>query len=171
MAADLSAVNYVLPIASFLLVFIIVFAVLFKTKLLGENKWVQLFLSLIVAVIFVSFVGARDYVATIVPWFAVLVVALFLILFMLGFVGAKMPAFSKGIAVIFVILLAVVFIVSAFFVFSHVLVKYVPGPSYGVNANPNVTALTNWLYSAKVMGAVFLIIIAALVSWILVKAK
>ena len=38
MPADISAITYFAPIAAFLIVFAVVFAVLIKTKILGEHK-------------------------------------------------------------------------------------------------------------------------------------
>ena len=65
MAADLSAITYFAPIAAFLLVFIVIFAVLIKTRLLGTNKWMLIFLAFLIASIFISVAGARQYIQTI----------------------------------------------------------------------------------------------------------
>ncbi len=172
MAADISAIAYFAPIAAFVLVFIVCFSVLFKTKILGENKWVQLFVSFLIASIFVSSVGTREYVLTVVPWFGVLIVSLFVILFLVGFVGKKAEdSMTKGIGVVFVILMGLIFLVSAFFVFSDVIFKYVPGPAYGEGANPSTVFFLDWLYSSRVLGAIALIVVSAIVSWVLVRSS
>ena len=70
-AVDVSGISYFAPILAFLIVFVIIFAVLNKTKIFGEvNNWVLLFVSFLVATVFVSAAGVRDYVLTITPWFA-----------------------------------------------------------------------------------------------------
>ena len=118
--ADVSALGYFAPIAAFLLVFVVVFAVLYKLKLVGDSKWVQLFISLLIASIFVSAAGTKDYVLTVIPWIAVLIISLFFILLLTGFIGegAKM---GKGLGIAILIILALIFLVSAFVVFNDVL--------------------------------------------------
>jgi len=168
---DISFINYFAPILAFLLVTIVIAAILIKTKLLGDNKWVQVFVALFIASIFVSVAGARQYVLNIVPWVAVLIVALLLVFLIVGFVGKPLADMHKGIGVVFLILFGIVFVVAGFFVFSEVLVKYIPGPSYGVGASPEGLYFTNWLYSPRVMGAIVLVVLSAIVAWVLVKEK
>ena len=45
--ASVSVLGYFMPIFSFLLVFIVVYALLVKTKVLGDNQPVMLFISFI----------------------------------------------------------------------------------------------------------------------------
>jgi hypothetical protein len=168
MAVDISAITFFAPIAAFLLVFIVVFAVLYKLELVGENRWVQLFASFLVASIFVSFGGTKDYVLTVVPWVAVLILALFFILLLLGFVGGKDSDFMhKGIGITVVIILALVFLVSAFVVFNDVL--FLPGGPIPDGADIESVVFFDWLYSDRVIGALVLIIASAIVTWVLVK--
>jgi hypothetical protein len=164
--ADLSGISYFLPILSFLVVFIIVFAVLNKTKLLGENKWWQLFVSFIIATIFVSAAGARDYVLNIIPWFGVLIVSFVLILAVVAFIGEPLKDMHKGLGIAFVIILILAFLVSAIFVFSDYIAPYLPW-NYPAGGG---SVLADWLYSPRVFGAILLLIVSAVVSWILVKA-
>ena len=170
MASDISGISYFAPLLAFLIVFIIMFALLNKTKLLGENAWVQLFVSFLVSTIFVSAAGVREYVLTITPWFAVLIVSLFFVLFIIGFVGKDAAFMHKGIGIISVLLLVVVFLVSGFVVFSAVLTPYLPGSS-GTGANPDFFRLTRDIYGTRVFGAMLLLGISALVSWVLVKSS
>ncbi|MEK6893816.1 MAG: hypothetical protein AABX07_06475 [Nanoarchaeota archaeon] len=162
---DLSGISYFLPLLSFLVVMIIVFAVLQKIKIF-ENIWLQLFISFLLATIFVTFAGAREYVANIVPWVVVLVVCLFFILLFIGFIGKSMEGWNKGIGIAFVIIVLLGFLISALFVFSSAIGPYLPG---GSSAGKNV--LTSWAYSSRVAGGFLLLVISAIVSWVLVKAK
>lgn len=168
--ADVSAITYFAPIAAFLIVFVISFAIFAKIKLLGESKFVNIFISFLIAAIFVSAAGARQYVQTIIPWIAVLLIALVFILAITGFIG-KEAAFTKGIGIGFIVLFGLVFLVSAFVVFSNILVNYLPGPFFGRDLNPEAEFALSWFYSPRVAGAILLIIVSAAVSWILVKAK
>lgn len=158
MAADITGISYFAPLMAFLIVFIIMFALLYKTKLLGENAWVQLFMSLIVATVFVSAAGVRDYVLTITPWFGVLVVSLFFILFIVGFVGKPAEFMQKGIGIIAVLILIIIFLVSGFIIFSESIRPFLPGGSVGQE-----------IYSSRVFGALLLVVISAIVSWVLVR--
>ena len=164
-----NALNLFLPIAGFLLVFIVVFAVLVKTKVLGDNKFVQLLVSFIVAIIFVSVASLRQLLVIVVPWAGVLIILLFLLLLITGFVG-KTDFMNKWIGIVFVILFILIFVVALFFVFSN----YVPfSASFGSDPNSSTDALlfSEWLFSGRVIGTIILIVVAVLVSWILVKIK
>lgn len=164
--ADLSGIEYFLPILSFLVVFIIIFAVLNKTKIIGENKWWQLFVSFVFATIFISAAGARDYVLNIIPWFAILIVSFVLILAVVAFIGKPIENMSKGLGIAFIIILILAFLVSAIFVFSDYIGPYLPW-NYPAGGG---SVLVDWLYSPRVFGAILLLIVSAVVSWILVKA-
>ncbi|MDO8460694.1 MAG: hypothetical protein Q7S74_06295 [Nanoarchaeota archaeon] len=169
--ADVSSIAYFAPIAAFLLVFLVVYAILVKSKILGENKLLNLFVSLFLATMFVAFASARQYVQTIVPWFAVMLVALFLVLILVGLVGKPSEFMNKGIGIAFVVLLGLVFLISALFVFSNVFISLLPGPGYGMNADPKLMYFLDWLYSPRIAGTLLIIIISVAVSWVLVKSK
>jgi len=167
--ADLTAIAFFAPIVAFLLVFIVTYLILFKLKILGESSWLNLFISFLVSILFVSSAGAIDFIKTITPWFAVLIISLLFILLVTGFVGKDMDFIAKPVGIIFVIFLGVVFIVSAYLIFSHLIIGYLPGPWFGTGTDPAATQALSWLYSPRVAGAILLVIIAALASWVLVK--
>ena len=170
MPADLNAIGFFAPIAAFLLVFLVVYAVLSRSKLLGEdNKWLNLFISLFIASIFVSAAGVTRLVQTVVPWFAVLFISLFLVLMLTRFVGKDVAFMEKGAGIVAVVVLGIVFLVSSFVVFSDVLFNYLPGPGFGTGGNLETLYLLDYLYSPRVTGAVLLIILSALVSFVLVR--
>ena len=104
-AIDLSSVQYFLPLLSFVIVFIICYAVLWKAKLSESSPWLAAIISFIIAVIFVSAIGPRDFILTVIPWFAIIVVLLFLVLVLTGFVGKDMAGMNKGIGITFLVLL------------------------------------------------------------------
>lgn len=163
MAADVSAITYFAPIAAFLVVFLVGFAILHKSKLLGESKWVNLFVSLVIAALFVSVASLRIYVQTITPWFGALLVSLFFILVLMGVIGdaGKTHGFLRWF---FLVAGLLIFLISGIVVFSGTLAPWLPGTpeSFG---NP----VADWIYSPQVIGAVILIVIAAAVSWALVR--
>lgn len=172
MAVDLSFINYFAPILAFLIVFIVMFALLLKLEIMKDHKWANIFVSFVIASIFVSSAGTRQLTLTIIPWFAVLVICLFLIVVLLSFMGKMSDSTSKGIGIAFLVLIGLVFLVSAFVVFNETLINYLPGEDFGNgDSNPAAINLLDWLYSPRIAGAILLIVIAAIVSYVLVKAK
>jgi hypothetical protein len=169
MVVDVSAVSYFAPIFSFLLVFIVVFAVLYKTEFLGELLFVQLLTSFIVAALFISVASVKQYVVVTTAWFGVLAVSLFFLLFLLNFIGKWKE--HEGIGIVVVILLCLIFIVSFLKVFGGIIGPYLPGSSAVSEREPGWMAFFDWLYSSQVIGALILIIVCVIVSWVLVKAK
>ena len=104
------ATSFIYP---FLLVFFIVFALLEKTKLLGENMFTNLLIGFIVAIIFTTMSSAQEYVETITPWFAVLLVALFFILVLIGLSQQKIADIMKpGMVWVFLVALILIFLIS-----------------------------------------------------------
>ncbi len=164
-----AALGIVAQVAAFIVVMIFIFALLAKTKILGENKAVQVITAILIGIVFASFAGARKYVVSILPWFVILIVILVLLLVIMGFVG-KMDFMNRGIGIAFLILLIIGFVITAIVVFSNVLGPYFPWNS-GVGGDPDVLQVTSWLYSARVFGAIIILAIGALVAFWLVKMK
>jgi hypothetical protein len=171
MPADVSAITYFAPIAAFLIVFAFVFAVLLKTKILGEHKIGTLVVAFIIATLFVSAAGAISYIKTIVPWFAVLIVSLVFLMILSGFIGKPVEFMNKGIGIAFIIIFALVFLISGFIIFSSSILPYLPGPGFGTGDSIETTIALDYLYSPRVAGAILLVAISAVVAWVLVKAK
>ena len=111
MAADVSSFVYFAPVLVFLVVFAIMVALLHKTKLLGENMYLQIFFSFVIATIFITASSVKQLVLNVIPWFAVLLIALFLIMALLGFMGKTDIGKSRGLSWVFIILLILVFLV------------------------------------------------------------
>jgi len=169
MVADISGISYFLPIITFLIVFVVIFALLAKTKILGESLFVQLFVSFLLSTVFISASAPRDYVQAIIPWFAVVLISLFVLMMIIGFASGKSAeGMNKTLGMISVVLLAIVLAVSAYFAFSGYISPYLPGSS-SAGANPEVLQFTSWIYSSRVAGAILLMVAAAIVSWVLVK--
>jgi len=160
MAIDLSAINYFLPLLSFFVVFVITFALMNKTKIIESMFW-QLFLAFLIATIFVSGLTVRTYVLNIVPWFATLLVCLFLILVIIGIGGKDLASWNSTFVKGFAVVLILGFLVSAIVVFSPYIIPQ------GLTA----VSIRDWFFSSQVIGAVLLLVISFIVSWILIKTK
>ncbi|MEM4330674.1 MAG: hypothetical protein QW273_01545 [Candidatus Pacearchaeota archaeon] len=155
-AAQLSSFNYFLPIFSFLFVFIIIYAILQKSKILGDNSFISLFLSFIIASFFIVNAKVVEFVRFNATWFAVFLICIVFILIFLGFVGKEYLETltkSKGFAYAFIFLLIAAFVVSAAKIFNFVF---------------NWEKVSSWA-NTEWFGFILLLIIALIVSLVLSK--
>jgi hypothetical protein len=169
MAIDISGIFFFMPIISFLFVFLIIWSILIKSSILGDAPWVNLFVGLIMATIFISFSSLDLYVRTIVPWFVVLFICVFLVL-LLGGLATKdiMKVVGNKLGWVAIVLLVIVFLIAAIKVFNPVF-----HPDLIITSGEGTSLVEQIRYGADgtVFGTLFLIIIAGIVSWVLVKAK
>lgn len=161
MTADITFYTWFMPIFGFLFVFVIMFALLDKLKILGDAKAVNIMISFIISIIFVTVASIRQYVQTILPWFAVLIISLFLILLIVGFTGYdKFP--KKTLTWIAIAILVIIFLLSAIKVFGTAVTQYLPG-------NPSDSRFKSFIFSDQFLGAFILAIVAVAATWVLTK--
>ena len=169
---DITGLNFFMPVFSFVFVFIIVYAILKKTEILGENNFINLVVSFIMAVVYMSVTSAELYVKTIIPWFVVLLIMVFLVLLVAGLSTKELDKImTTRFAWIVVIILIAIFIISAIRVFNPVfhpdLIIAEGGPGPGV-----VSQIRGFFdYPSGGNGALVLIIVIALIAWILTKSS
>ena len=122
MAIDITGIYFFMPVFSFLFVVFIVYAILAKSKILGESGFVNVLVSFIMAIIFMSFSSLDLYVQTIIPWFVVLVVCVFLVLLIVGFSSGGITKIlsNKAVGWIIIAILLVIFLIAAIKVFNPV---------------------------------------------------
>jgi len=164
---DISGIFLFMPVFSFLFVFVVVYAVLAKTRVLGESQRTNILVSFIMAIIFMNFSSLELYVRTILPWFIVLLVVLFFVLVIAGFSTKEIdkimtPAFAWA----FIIILLTIFLIAAIRVFNPIF-----HPDYVVVSGdkPEVLVQLRNFLDSRVFGSVLLFFIAAIVSWVLTK--
>lgn len=167
---DLSAINFFTPIASFLFVFVVVYAILIKTEILGSNKGMNALIGFVMAVVFVSFSSLGTYVNNIIPWFIVLLVILFFILLVAKFTTKDFDKMmTKGFAWVVVIIFIIVFLIVAINVFNPV---FHPDKilAQSSDSEPHaISQLIYFLFYSQWAGVVLLLIIAAIVAWYVTK--
>lgn len=165
-----SELAYFMPLFAFLLVFIITYALLAKTKLLGDNAFVHMFVSFIVAIIFFISPTAQEFARLSMPWVAVFLVCLVLILMTLAFVGGKIENVIKVpiVGKIAVLVLLAIFLISAIQIFGPVVEPYLPGSTAERTSEP-LSHLSQVIFHPTVIGAVLLLMVAAVISWVLTK--
>lgn len=77
--------DYILP---WILVFVIVFAVLEKTKVLGDGKkQINAIVAVVLALLLLGFESSRDVITGIVPYAIVAIIVVFVFLLIYGFLG------------------------------------------------------------------------------------
>ena len=166
MAMDISGIYIFMPVFSFLFVFIIVFAILAKTKLLGEAR-INILVSFVIAIIFMNFSSTQLYVETIIPWFVVLFVCVFLILLIAGLSTKSLDKMmTPTFAWIVVAVLIIIFLIAAIRVFNPVFHS-----EYGIvsGSQAGVIGQIRNMFDSQWSGSVLLLVIAGVVAWFLTK--
>lgn len=155
--ANLTALVFLKPILAFLVVFLILAALLVKSKLFGENLFVPIVVSFALATIFVASGSIKDLVVNVIPWFAVLLIALFMIIFLVGMLGKGGDGIiGKGLGWAFVVLMLLVFVFVGIKVFAN---------------TPEIYASLGWLLSPNVSGTIVFAVVAIGAMIFLVKGK
>ena len=151
--ASISAIGYFMPIFAFLLVFIVIYALLVKSQVLGGSPAVTLFVSFILSSFFIVEASLVEFVQFSSAWFGTFVVGMFFLIMIMAFVpGIDLKAFF-GTGNWFAWILFGIMIL--FFVFSS---------SYIFNWAVNWGLLQDW-FRTDWFGMILLLLIAAVVSW------
>jgi len=155
MAASLTGLNFFIPIAAFLLVFLIVYAILAKTKILGENFFIHILISFVLAIFFIMQVSLVDFVQFSSAWFVVFLVCIFLILVLIGLTHGNIEviAGNKWVAWILIAGLIVFFIISSAHVFNWAVAW---------------DKVWSWFYT-EWFSMILLFVIAGIVAWVLAR--
>lgn len=101
----------------FLLVFFIVFAVLEKTKILGEGrKQLNALISFVIGLIFVSAVFPKIVVGNLILFLTIALVIMFVVLLLWGFVAGGKEGFepSKGVKTFLMIVIGIAVVIAVF---------------------------------------------------------
>ncbi len=156
-AIDLTGISSFIPVFGFLLIFVVTYALLGKTQALGENKFVHIFVSFAISIIFLVSANAVNYVKIIAPWFAAFIVSLLFIVLLVGLIKKDIDTFfNPRFAWVLVAALIIVFIVSAIFVFGDLLSKYFAGPK-------------TFLMQPQIIGIIVLLGITVFAAWLLTR--
>jgi hypothetical protein len=167
MALNISGLLFFMPILSFLFVFLIIFALLTKTKVVGESKFVLVLISFIISIIFMSFSSAELYVRTIIPWFVILMVIVFLVLLIAMFsTKAWDKIFTPAFAWVIVGVLILMFLIAAIYVFNPVF-----HPDLGVTSGQGISMIEQikGYLDGGIAGSILLLIVAIIVAWVITK--
>jgi len=105
--------NFVYP---FFLIFFLAFAILEKSKLLGDQKQINALVAFVIGFIFVSAIFPKEMVSNLILFLAVAIVVVFVILLLWGFVmgseGLKIMSAPKGLKIAIGIVLVIAAIIA-----------------------------------------------------------
>ena len=150
--ASVSAIGYFMPIFAFLLVFIVIYALLSKTGVLGDNQPVMLFISFILSSFFIVEASLVEFIQFSSAWFGVGVIIVFFLLAILAFLPGKEPLefLTKGNWFAWAILgmMIAFFVVSSAYMFNWVI---------------NWGMLRDW-FNTDWFGMILLLIVAGIVN-------
>lgn len=110
------AVNVIYP---FLLIFTLIFAILQKSKILGEDKkQIDALVALSIALIAVAFTWATGIISKLMPFLAIAAVILLIFLILYGFVASSNKdglVLHKNLVIAFGVLIAVSLVIAVLF--------------------------------------------------------
>lgn len=155
---DLSVLNYLTPLFTFLFILIISYAILDKFKLLGKNFAPKAIAAFSIAMIFIFSPRMMQIVNMSTPWFILLIFFGFFIVAMLMFIGVKQESISKAVkggTVVWTILIVslilfVIIIVQAF--------QDVESPYDDDKDTTRTSEGLNALVHPRLLGALFLLV-------------
>jgi hypothetical protein len=167
MAIDISWLGEGMPIFGFVLVFVLAYAILKKTKILGDSNWINITLSFILTVIFASVSSVRDYVTNITPWFVVILVMAFFFSMLVLFMIKDPSSFVKPITIVLIILFSLTLIAMFFYSFQNAQ-AYLPGADEE-GANAFLLSVKHFILEERFLSGLLLFVIAIIVGFIITR--
>ena len=152
------AIEGFLPIFSFTLVFVVLFAILNNTKILGGIAVVQAIVALVIGLIFASVSDFSGYIENITSIIAVFVVVLFfLILLVAVAINDPSKIIKPWVVWPFMIALVLLFIIYAYYDFNW--------------ANSSVfKAIKNFFFQPEIYRGFWLALVSVIVGAVLIKS-
>lgn len=141
-----------MPLVAFFFVFVLVYALLNKSKVVEGG--VAVFISFTMAIMFIVNTQLVDFVKISASWIVVFIVCLFMILLITGISETpELVTKNKGVGVFLILIVLILFAVSSSYVFNWVI---------------NWQTLQDW-FDEEWFGTVALLIVAGIVSYMLTK--
>lgn len=160
---DVGFLNHFVPVFIFLLVFVLFYAVLLKTHILGDNKGLIALASFVVALLFLVTRAATEFVQLVTPWFVVMLIVIMCFLLIFMFLGVKPDAIAEAISkegTVWTILVILIILLG-------VALTKVLGPSIAAITQENGTeegfmgTVGAVVFHPKILGAIFLLLIVS----------
>jgi hypothetical protein len=159
---DFTFFSFLKPFLIFILVLIILYAILAKTNLFGSAA-LNGIAAFVVALLFMLVPGVSDMLSLAAPWYVVLMVVIVLILLVFMSVGVGGEAIAGVFQQSWMIWLIVIIVVVGVFGYaaSKTLGGEVQGLTQGEEGQDVTTDIGKVLFSPKLLGALFILVVAA----------
>ncbi len=147
-------VEYLLP---FVLVFTLIFAILQKTKILGdESQRANVIIGLVIGLFLIAFPSARDIVVLLMPFLAVVAVILLVFMLLYGFIVGKKDGdvLGKGWKIAFGAILSVAFVTFLLMITGYWDLVW----NFMFNTNTGYAIWINGILIAIIIGAVVAVV-------------
>jgi hypothetical protein len=165
---DINILRYFIPVFIFLFVFTIFFAILQKTKILGQNSGIDALVSFSVAMLFMFVSDARQLITVITPWLVVLLVIIMALMLVFMFLGVKAETISEAMSesgtVWTILIILVIGLIIAFTqVFGSQIASITQGPYPTATGAEQVQTGTTGTTTAPAGGQHFLVTVGSIV--------
>ena len=155
---DLTVLNYLTPLFTFLFILVISYAVLDKFKLLGDNFAPKAIAAFSIAMIFLFSARMVKIVNIATPWFILMIIFGFFIVAMLMFIGVKEESITKAVTggsvvwpiIVISLIIFIIVIVNAF--------QDVQSPYGEGDQKDRTTEGLRALVHPRLLGALFLLL-------------
>ena len=160
---DVGVLNYFVPVFVFILVFVVFYAILLKTNILGENKGLIALASFVVALLFLVTRTASEFVQLVTPWFVVLIIVAMCFLLIFMFLGVKPESIASAISQEGTVWMILIFLL----VLLGIALTKVLGPSIAAITRGEGTeagfmgSVGTIMFHPKILGAVLILLIAS----------
>jgi len=173
---SLAFLSYFKPLFIFIFVFVLFYAVLTKTEMLGTNKGIHFMFAFSVAILFLFTSRTLEFVELVAPWLVVLIIIFMSFMMLFLFLGVQPEIITKtisepGIAWTIVITLIVILVIAMIKVFGAD-VRAVTYDSAGnqvdkfgnivVEEDNFMKEVGEIVFSTKVLGMFLLLLIASM---------
>jgi len=163
---DIGILNYFSPAIVFLFIFVLLYAVLQKIKILGDNPGINALIAFSTSLLFLFTSPALELVTFITPWFVVLLIIVFVVLSLFMFMGAKPSDIAAEMSTtgnvwIILIILLVLLVVALTQVLGPSIASLTSdesGPPGEQHFSQTIGAI---VFHPKMLGVIFLLFIAS----------
>ncbi|MDD5133219.1 MAG: hypothetical protein PHD81_02135 [Candidatus Nanoarchaeia archaeon] len=157
---DMGLLNYFLPIFTFLFIFAALYALLDKTKILGDNSALKFIAAFSVAMITLFTASITDLINYVIPWFVFIAIFLILLFGVLMHFGIKEENIWNNLSMWTVMIIAfLILLIGLTQVFGDV---FTPYQTVGNTTKTISSETLRTLFHPRTLGAIFMLIIASL---------
>lgn len=156
-------------IFSMLLVFVLIFAILEKFKIVSDKTGLNALIAISIAFLFLVVPGVSQVIATAAPWFVVMIFLMFVIIMMVMFMGAKevdiKSALGEQGVVWWIVIISILILVAAVGQVYRSQIQEIDvaiEKGEATESKSFITAVGIVLFNPKVLGMLLLFMIAAI---------